>query len=138
MYSLQRRLERYQINIIWKIIEGHPINVNNKINTVYNPRTGRKCSYSLPQRTGGMAWQTKHFNSFVARGPRLFNMLPPAIRNISNTSVAVFKNNLDKFLASLPDKPVLSGYASTCDNSLTSLGPRDVNGGRRGSSNADP
>ena len=45
------------------------------------------------------------YNSFRSNGIRLFNSLPPAIRNITETDVNIFEQNLDHFLHSVTDEP---------------------------------
>jgi hypothetical protein len=122
MYSLQRRFERYYIISVWKILEGFTINVNHKIKSTFNPRTGRKCEYKVADTKGGTGLQTKQFNSFAVRGPRLFNKMPAKIRNMANTSIIKFKNVLDGYLACIPDKPLINGYPHLGDNSILSRG----------------
>jgi hypothetical protein len=121
MYSIQRRFERFIIICVWKIIEEKTVNVNNQIRTTFNSRSGRKCVVPLPKLNGGLAMQTKLYNSFAVRGPRLFNRMPPEIRNISNSSTLRFKRMLDKYLQRIPDTPVITGYPHTGDNSLIEL-----------------
>jgi hypothetical protein len=127
MYSLQRRFERYYIISVWKILEGFSINVNYKIKSTFNPRTGRKCEYKIADTRGGTGLQTKQFNSFAVRGPRLFNIMPLIIRNITNTSIIKFKNKLDRYLAYIPDKPLITGYPHLGDNSLLTRGAGNDN-----------
>ena len=43
---------------------------------------------------------------------RLFNALPPKIRNITEKSVETFKKHLDNWLKSLPDTPKIDDYGS--------------------------
>ena len=38
------------------------------------------------------------------QGPKLFNCLPKAIRNLTNCSKDAFKQQLDKFLCTVPDE----------------------------------
>ena len=60
--------------------------------------------------------------SFPVRGPKLFNALPMNIRNF-NGSVEAFKSRLDKFLATVPDKPHMPAYQqlSTSNSILDQL-----------------
>ena len=111
MYSIQRRFERFIIICVWKIIEGKTVNMNNQIRTTYNARSGRKCFVPLPKLGGGLAMQTKLYNSFAIRGPRLFNRMPPEIRNFSNSSTLRFKRLLDKYLQQVLDVPIITGYS---------------------------
>ena len=51
-------------------------------------------------------------------GPRLFNALPSNLRDFTG-SLDKFKNMLDTYLKSVPDKPPLAGYAqAVLSNSL--------------------
>ena len=118
MYSIQRRFERFIMICVWKIIEGKTVNVNNQIRTTNNARSGRKCIVQLPKLNGGLAMQTKLYNSFAIRGPRLFNRMPPDIRNLTNSSTLRFKRLLDKYLQQVPDLPIISGYPHSGDNSI--------------------
>ena len=52
------------------------------------------------------------YASFGVRGPRLFNILPANIRNITGCTVDSFKRSLDKYLATVPDEPQIRGYTS--------------------------
>ena len=54
--------------------------------------------------------QTLRENSFQVRGPQLFNILPPKIRNMTKCSIDEFKFALDQFLTKIPDEPSLPGY----------------------------
>ena len=54
-------------------------------------------------------------SSFRWKGTRIFNALPPTIRNYSNCDVLVFKCRLDNYLAILPDIPCTPNM----DNSIT-------------------
>ena len=52
------------------------------------------------------------YSSFGVRGPRLFNILPANIRNITGCSVNSFKHRLDKYLITVPDEPQIRGYTA--------------------------
>ena len=84
LYSLQRRRDRYQIIYIWKIMESLVANLDPPIAVSTSSRLGRMCVQSTVPRghTGTLV-----YNSFRSNGIRLFNSLPPAIRNITETDV---------------------------------------------------
>ena len=65
-------------------------------------RLGRMCVKSTVPRghTGTLV-----YNSFTSNGIRLFNSLPPAIGNTTETDGNIFKQNLDHFLHSVTDEP---------------------------------
>ena len=52
-------------------------------------------------------------------GARLFNLLPKNLRNENSGDFPLFKNNLDIFLATIPDQPTTSGLVrAAVTNSL--------------------
>ena len=57
-------------------------------------------------------FQSLRYSSFGVVGPRLFNVLPVNIRNISGCTVETFKLHLDRFLATVPDEPQVRGYTA--------------------------
>ena len=52
-------------------------------------------------------------------GSRLFNSLPNNLRNIKSVSVIEFKEQLDKFLALLPDQPKVVDLVPSVCNQIT-------------------
>ena len=116
MYSLERRRERYSIIYIWKIMEGQFPNFSHLdhagIQVVWHPRRGRNCIVPRVNLRSSRYYQNIRYASFGIRGPRLFNILPAKIRNISGCSVDSFKHNLDKYLQTVPDEPQIKGYTA--------------------------
>ena len=55
-----------------------------------------------------MTRHTLKENSFSVRGPQIQNILPAHLKNFTG-SLESFKK-LDKFLATVPDKPVMPNY----------------------------
>ena len=121
--SLERRRERYMIIYTWKILNDLAPNIEgrNKIRAEDRLRRGVVCKdpYLHPRNS---RFRTLKENSFVVKGPRLFNKLPNEIReNCLGISLDAFKSKVDKFLATIPDKPKLpgAGYSQQADtNSL--------------------
>ena len=103
MLSQERRMERYRIIAVWKIIQGLSPNCGVEV-APPNERLGRRCVVPplLPQ--GRAAIQTLREHSFQVDGPRLFNSLPKNIRDIK-TCQDDFKESLDKYLMTVPDQP---------------------------------
>ncbi len=60
-------------------------------------------------------------SSFNVRGPRLFNKLPDSLRNITMCKVENFKSKLDKYLSTIPDKPLVNGYQKFSANYSNSI-----------------
>ena len=111
LYSLQRRRERYQIIYLWSIIEqkvpNFLCNGNPTFRVIPNPRQGRKCFVQSVKRS---LFQTERHNSLPIHGARLFNILPKYLRNFSSCSKDAFKRELDTFLGTVHDEPLVRGY----------------------------
>ena len=114
LYSLERRRERYRIIYTWKIIELLVPNISSidhrKINVQYTCRFGRKCL--IPALSGTSRFSSLYEHSMAVHGPRLFNVMPQHIRDLSGCSVDTFKFQLDKYLRTISDQPVIPGYIS--------------------------
>lgn len=125
LYSLERRRERYFIIYAWQMIERIKENVLN-LKTIKNQRRGRFI-WSRPTRWSYRGKKIKHssrtivHNSTAKRMERLFNCLPPYIRNIEGKTVETFKKALDKWLQGIPDMPKIDNYGARVaadDNSI--------------------
>ena len=114
MYSQERRMDRYWIIYIWKILEGIAPNVG--IDSYTSTMQGHLCQ--VPQ----IKIRAISEGSLQIRGPLLFNSLPVNIHGLIGCSVISFKHRLDKHLRSIPDKPKIPGYTIETDlNSITSM-----------------
>ena len=115
--SQQRRLERYRIIYLWKILEGRTPNCGIcKVES--SERIGRKCTIPAINKQASGRIQTLRENSFQVHARKLFNSLPKTLRNKSKCSIDEFKADLDKFLESVPDEPKVNGGSYTpgaCD-----------------------
>ena len=103
-------LERYIIIYTWRILEGQDPNLEcTPILSQWHQRRGRE--RKVPQVRGSTSSSVKQarFSSVAIRGPRLFNSLPQAIRNITNCNTHTFKRSFDQFLSSIPDEPFIHG-----------------------------
>ena len=115
MYSLQRRRERYIIIYTWSILEGLVPNIVTDeteakgIFSYSNERQGRKCFIPLIKRS---PFQSQVYASIRMQGPKLFNCLPKDLRNLTNCKKEVFKGKLDRYLRTVPDEPLVSGYTN--------------------------
>ena len=116
MLSQERRMERYKIIYIWKILEGRVPNCG--IDQMENLRLGRLCRIQPINRCKSRI-QTLRENSFQVVGPRLFNSIPANIRNLSKCSIDDFKAALDKYLARIPDEPKIPGYVPTASDQFS-------------------
>ena len=66
-------------------------------------RRGRICK--VPICRGKQSIKTLREQSFQVAGPKVFNSLPKYLRKIKRNSSVDFKEELDLFLAKLPDQP---------------------------------
>ena len=108
IYSLQRRRERYMILYLYKIIisavPNPGLDINYNIRTKINVRP-KSCNVSVN-------WVKKaRTSSFFFQGPRLYNSLPPELRELENIAIPekkhvdIFKRKLDSYLETIPDNP---------------------------------
>ena len=77
-----------------------------------NERLGRKCKIPGLNRNGRAAIQTLREHSFQTNGPRLFNSLPKRLRNIRKHQDE-FKEELDKYVCTIPDEPRIASLVPT-------------------------
>ncbi len=110
IYSPQRRRERYRIIYVWKILEGLVPNVNEEVNSYNHTRHGRKCQ--IRRIVGQRKICSLIEESFCIQGPKLFNLLPKHLRDLSGVSLDIFKKGIDDFLSKIPDEPQLIGYTA--------------------------
>ena len=94
MYSQERRMERYRIIYVWKILEELVPNCG-VFQAPLNTRLGRKCLIPSLKVNGRRSVQTLRENSSEINGARLFNCLPKKLRDFS-VYQDDFKSELDK------------------------------------------
>ena len=118
LMSLQRRREKLTIIYIWKI--------KNKIfpNSIdlqfrYHARFQSYLAILPPLPRTNKSLQTKYEESFVVRGAKLWNSLPPKLTHIE--VLRQFKTLLNKYIEGLPDQPPLPGYSCANSNSLIDI-----------------
>ena len=114
LYSLQRRRERYRIIYVWKILEGVVPNLSGRsqITSKQSLWFGRLCVISHVSTSTTTKLQRLREGSFCINAPRLFNALPSHLRNLTGVSHMDFKKELDKFLLTVADEPLLNGYTA--------------------------
>ena len=116
MNSEQRRLERYQVIYIWKIMEGLTPNCGVTWSQT-SERNGRLCK--IPPLKGARSVQTLRSQSFQVSGPRLFNSMPKNLKNMKGCGLEDFKVTLDAFLSHIPDEPKSTGLTPRATNQLS-------------------
>lgn len=115
LMSLQRRRERYVILHMWKILNEL---TSNDINVQFSMRHRLGYQAKVPpiSRVSSAANQSLRDTSFSVRGPRLWNCIPYRLTTIQDLSA--FKNQLTRFLMSVPDNPPVRGYTTANSNSI--------------------
>jgi len=114
LYSLQRRRERYQIIYLWSILESKVPNIMTPTDTPLirtqseaDSRRGRTIRIPTLKRS---PYSTLRYRSLPFHGARLFNAMPLALRNLTDISKDSFKYELDCFLKTVLDQPLLPNY----------------------------
>ena len=118
VYSQERRRERYQICLIWKLSQDLCDGYDG-IRWQWSERRGRVAVLPPLQRTAANRVQKAKERSFRIHGARLFNLLPVNLRNEDSADLELFKNHLDHFLSRIPDEPTTAGLGrAAVSNSL--------------------
>ena len=101
MYSTERRVERYRIIYVWKIVRGLVPNCGMDWGT----HGRRGLLVQLPPLSGSrMAIRTLREKAFHTEAARLFNLMPGHLREHTGSTLS-FKSAIDAVLASVPDTP---------------------------------
>ena len=117
MNSEQRRLERYKIIYIWKIIHGLVPNCGIHL-VEAEDRLGRRCKIPALRKQANSSVQRLRDSSFQVSGPQLFNCLPKWLRIAKGLNLDEFKEKLDSVLSKVPDEPRIGGPGDWVSNSL--------------------
>ena len=115
MNSQERRMERYRVIYVWKILEGFSPNCG--LETTNSDRRGREVK--VPPVKGSGKIQTLREFSFQVHGSRLFNSVPKSVRNLTRVSIEEFKEKLDNYLSTLPDEPKGPNYIPSSCSQVT-------------------
>ena len=115
LYSLERRRERYLVIYAWQMLE----NIKRNVLDLKSQKDRRnRTIWSRPIRWIYEGRKIKHSNrslihdSTAKKMERLFNCLPPSLRNIEQKTTDTFKFHLDKWLQTVPDLPRIDNYGS--------------------------
>ena len=108
LLSVQRRLERYRVIYLWKIIQGLVPNFGIK----WNNSERRGIYIDIPKSNYKHTAMGKKMRdqSLVVHGGKIFNLLPSELRNCTY-NMDTFKQKLDLFLTRIPDHPPCPGLA---------------------------
>ena len=109
----------------WKISQG--LAEGYTIPWQWNERRGR--SEDPAEKNVPAAVRNARERSLSVRGARIFNLLPPHLRNEDCGDYELFKNHLDIFLSGIPDEPTVQGLSRpTASNSLIDQIPAALQG----------
>ena len=116
--SLQRRRERYSIIHVWKILNGLAPNDLEFEFSDHSRHGIIKADIPTINRKAQVSVRADYDKSFRVHASRLFNSLPPDLRNVC--SLESFKSGLGVFLEQYPDTPPVTGVTCVNNNSLLS------------------
>ena len=71
----------------------------------------RRIPYQVDGRRLRRADITKIHNCPARRIERVFNSIPPKLRNLTGIKTDTFKGHLDKWLKDVPDLPIIGKYS---------------------------
>ncbi|CAL4095372.1 unnamed protein product [Meganyctiphanes norvegica] len=116
LYSLERRRERYMIINAWQQIEEISENVLG-LKARRLGRSRRLVSTMIPLGINGKRIKDRDrtliHNSTAKKMERIFNVIPPDLRNITGVKTETFKRHLDVWLQMVPDTPKIDDYGAT-------------------------
>ena len=130
--SIERRLERYRIMYVFKILENVVPNCGLELSHTINDRVGRKLLVPRIIKNSPSSIKKARIQSFHYNGSCLFNILPKYLRNSTGVGTDDFKVLLDEYLKNIPDEPIIGGtpegidFNSQPSNSILWQKPRAV------------
>ena len=113
--SLQRRIDRYRIFYVRKILQGLVPDCGFTIRRNVTDRNG--LTISVPSKKNQNQLRAQ---SFQVRGPEIFNCLPMELRDIK-LSKETYKIKLDNYLSLLDDTPRICAGSKIHSNSLDNV-----------------
>ena len=113
LFSIERRIERYRLLYIRKILIG--IVPNCGLNWDYNSTRGLK--FWTPKVGKYFTKTRESFFSYTAT--RLYNQLPRSLRDDTESSMEVWKKTLDLLLSNVPDTPRTQSLTPPLCNPIT-------------------
>ena len=118
LQSVQRRMERYRVIYLWKIIMG--IVPNFGIEWTVNSSRGRMITIPQCKSSYSSLAKTMREQSITVHRGKIFNLLPYDIRNWDG-SKETFKLKLDEFLTNIPDHPRTNDLIPAPMNRISTL-----------------
>ena len=93
---------------LWKISQGLVKGYSVEFTSDKGRRGRLALPHSVVQSSPAMVRRAREC-SLGVKGIKMFNLLPPSVRNINSTNIDVFKQSLDDFLSKVPDQPSAAG-----------------------------
>ena len=121
LYSLERRRGIVPSKSGTFLRATFPILIRPLVSFQWHRRRGRECLVPRVSVTASSSIQRVRYCSLPVKGPSIFNYLPRSVRNITGCNVETFKAELDRYLSSVPDEPLILGYICYRGNSSNSL-----------------
>ena len=121
LLSLQRRRERYLLIQMWKQLHRR---VPGEMTVQFRPESRLGIQAIVPPliHSSRQCHRTIYENSFAVNGPRMWNAMPASLSKIDSENS--FKIKLTNYLFSLEDKPPITGYVRSNNNTLIEVSGR--------------
>ena len=113
--SQERRRDRYMILFLWKISQGLVKGYSVEFTSEHGRRGRVALPHNIVQSSPAMVRRARE-SSLGVKGAKMFNLLPPIVRNINSVNVEEFKTALDKFLTQIPDQPTVAGLGRAAES----------------------
>ena len=117
MNSQQRRLERYRVIYIWKILEKQVQNPG--VEESISENKGRLVRIPPVKTKSSARVKPLREATLQVHGGQLFNLLSKHLRNLTKCLLEVFKDKLYNFLSTIPDEPKIGQLTPDCCNPTT-------------------
>ena len=93
--SQERRRDRYMILFLWKISQGLVKGYSVEFTSEHGRRGRVALPHNVVQSSPAMVRRARE-SSLGVKGAKMFNLLPPIVRNINSVNVEEFKTALDR------------------------------------------
>ena len=107
IHSQERRRERNQIILVWKLLDGRAEGYT--LRSHENARRGRLVDIpAYAANSPAVVRRAKEASFGIKRG-KLFNLLPLELRNMTAVNEDTSRYHLDEWLRTVPDQPSIQG-----------------------------
>ena len=108
----------------WKLTEG--IVPNCGVSWEWDPNKGRMGIIPKMVKSAPDSVKSIRDRSFHYAAPRVFNLLPRCLRDLTGCSKESWKTNLDRFLELVPDTPAVGEYVPHRSHPVTARPSNDL------------